>query len=71
MVTGNARVEVKFTASEKEAYVISTDPALARKEREERAARIAALKKLQSGDSKSTEPDENNDAQKTATGEAE
>lgn len=71
MVTGNARVEVKFTASEKEAYVISTDPALARKEREERAARIAALKKLQSGDSESTEPDENNDAQKTTTGEAE
>ena len=56
MVTGNARVEVNFTASEKEKYVISTDPALARKEREERAARLAALKKLQS------EPDDKNDA---------
>ena len=55
MVTGNARVEVNFTASEKEKYVISTDPALARKEREERAARLAALKKLQS------EPDDKND----------
>lgn len=47
MVTGNARVEVKFTASEKEEYVISTDPNLARKEREERAVRLAAIKKLQ------------------------
>lgn len=47
LVTGNARVEVKFTASEKEKYVISTDPELARKEQAERLARIRALSELQ------------------------
>lgn len=63
MVTGNARVEVKFTASEKEKYVISTDPALARKEREERAARMAAIKKLQNGDNDADENAASNDSE--------
>lgn len=47
LVTGSARVEVKFKASEKEDYVISTDPKIARKEREANIARRNALKNLQ------------------------
>ena len=46
LVTGNARVEAKFTASKKEEYVISTDPALARNEQAEARARKDALRAL-------------------------
>lgn len=56
LVTGSNRVEVKFTASEKEKYVISTDPELARQEQAERDARQKALMALKTAESEGKTP---------------
>ena len=46
LITGNSRVEVAFKASDKELLTISTDPKLAREEREEAERRKKALERL-------------------------
>lgn len=46
LVTGSSRVQARFTASQKEHYVISTDPEIARKEQEQARRRRIALKNL-------------------------
>lgn len=46
LITGSSRVEVAFKASDKELLTISTDPKLAREEREEQERRKKALERL-------------------------
>ena len=46
LLVGSAHIPVEFQASQKETYVISTDPEIARRDLEEKKKRQEALKKL-------------------------
>lgn len=54
LMVGAAHVPVEFHASDKETFIISTDPEIARRDLEQRKKRLEALKKL-----KETNPEEN------------
>lgn len=58
LVTGSARVQARFTASQKEHYVISTDPEIARKEQAEARKRRQALNRLNEAQKNSNKDNE-------------
>ena len=57
LMVGAAHVPVEFHASDKETFVISTDPEIARRDHEERQKRLEALKKLKKTNSEENSAD--------------
>lgn len=60
LMVGAAHVPVEFHASDKETFVISTDPEIARRDYEERQKRLDALKKLKETGDNNGSPDGTN-----------